>query len=567
MKKSLLLSVAMLVAAQSFAQKPVSLFELLESSKTESGKKAPQGNLQAARKGGMIRIKPAADKTAIKKTVVYGTPDGTLHKNMFRTSTGYTTAQGYEFDTYYDGMIGNVVEGTDGCLYVQDPISSLQMEAWIKLDKVEDGKYVAKFPQDVYEENMEGLILFGQINLLEFYVDPEDPDVPRYKMVTDIPNEAYYTWKDGVLTQDVTDPENPKKYILGATSNYGYGEQEWLGIGDLTNTWRTAEDTGVPVPENVKFDTYTLSHDEGLCKAQVGFDGDNVYVKGLVATNPDGAVRGVIADGKAVFEAGQYLGPDEDERFHEYFRPVKQGWVYDPYWGMELPGTVDADEIVFDFNADSRTLTAADDESAIIVNGGRTPFEIAVYNNPVFEPFADIPRKPMKPYIKEFIPFNEYEGNGYIRCEVYAKDTDGRRLDPDCVFYNMLIDGEVQTFCTDTYLYLKEDITDIPFAFTDQYDIYTIGENLKYLFFYMDGFSTIGVQSYYVGGGEKTYSDVATYTVVTSGLKDSLKDTDVESVTYRDVSGRAVTAGTKGLLIKTVTLSDGSVKTSKVINR
>ena len=78
-------------------------------------------------------------------------PDGVLYDNMYATSFAYGLGWGDIYIQDVDGGIGKVVEGTDGNLYIYNPISQgyiwFSILPWIKAEPTGDGKYVAKLPQ------------------------------------------------------------------------------------------------------------------------------------------------------------------------------------------------------------------------------------------------------------------------------------------------------------------------------------------------------------------------------------------------------------------------------------
>jgi hypothetical protein len=89
----------------------------------------------------------------------------------------------------------------------------------------------------------------------------------------------------------------------------------------------------------------------------------------------------------------------------------------------------------------------------------------------------------------------------------------------------------------------------------------------------------VGIQSIYRGAGVErrsniVYFDLATSQIVTEpwndetvGIAPAQTSTDVKAVSYYDATGRRVNADAKGLIIKSVTLSDGTLQNIKVINK
>ena len=118
-------------------------------------------------------------------------------------------------------------------------------------------------------------------------------------------------------------------------------------------------------------------------------------------------------------------------------------------------------------------------------------------------------------------------------------------------------------------------MTEIPFGWYDaNYDIY-----LSFFTIYFEPAKNVGIQSIYRGAGVErrsniVYFDLATSQIVTEpwndetvGIAPAQTSTDVKAVSYYDATGRRVNADAKGLIIKSVTLSDGTLQNIKVINK
>lgn len=65
----------------------------------------------------------------------------------------------------------------------------------------------------------------------------------------------------------------------------------------------------------------------------------------------------------------------------------------------------------------------------------------------------------------------------------------------------------------------------------------------------------------YVNGDERLYSDGS----VVTGIKNASADAKAMSVTYYDLSGRKVQNPKHGVFVKKTVMSDGKVKTGKMV--
>jgi hypothetical protein len=113
-------------------------------------------------------------------------------------------------------------------------------------------------------------------------------------------------------------------------------------------------------------------------------------------------------------------------------------------------------------------------------------------------------------------------------------------------------------------------MTLIPYYFGGGRDIFMAASAV---FFYDDvkDAEKVGVQSVYTGGNETheseiTWCDINTYRAAGIDATKSSKAQPV-SESFTDLQGRPIGAATKGLLLKTVRLSDGTLKTVKVVRK
>lgn len=556
---------AVLVAATSFAQKPGSLLEGLQKNAGRIPAKVA-ANMGADRAIQLINRATSKHKAPAKAPeIIKDTPEGTVSPANYRVTMGWAQMWGYILPNNEDGMLGKIVEGADGCLYVYNPVGGLVTDSYLKLEKGEGDKYVAKFPQDIYSEEIDGEVLVAQLNLYKFFVD----DMGEwYAPVTaeEHANEQTFTYKDGVLTQDVYDPTDSMLYIVGLGAfDESTGGQGWIGYGDFANEWKTCPYQKVEAPATVEFQPYSITAGDDFFVVKAGFDAGNVYIKNLIGSNPEGTIKGVIADGKAVFESGQYLGPDGAVGYHEFLRTAISKQVWDPDWEEFVTETEDLDQLVLDFHSDTNTFDSQEDGVALVVNRGVTPYTHVAFINPVIAPYQEKAGTPADPEVIDFDGYNADAGYGYVKFNIPITDTEGNFLDKNKLYYNVLIDGEVETFYTDEYQYFPYDMTDIPMDFADAWDLYITSPSERMLYFYFDGFDTIGVQSTYTGGGETRKSSIATLNV--TAINNTAGGNSVKSVVYHDMAGRTVNAAAKGMLIKTATMADGTVKTTKVVRR
>ena len=140
-------------------------------------------------------------------------------------------------------------------------------------------------------------------------------------------------------------------------------------------------------------------------------------------------------------------------------------------------------------------------------------------------------------------------------------DVDGNYINPDLLSYRIYFDGVLHEFSPEAYPGITESMTDVPYNFTDYSEIYCNGD-LHTIFFHIDSWTTLEVESVYTVDGVTNVSEKASYAAVDAPgiLREPV------SVTYTDLLGRRLDAPAPGsLVIRTTTWSDGTVSTGKTV--
>lgn len=110
------------------------------------------------------------------------------------------------------------------------------------------------------------------------------------------------------------------------------------------------------------------------------------------------------------------------------------------------------------------------------------------------------------------------------------------------------------------------NITDIPYTFTDKWNIFIFGTQ-RNLYFNGADWKTVGVQCFYRdedGNEYRSHRVTAKLKKDETGIEIVTDDAD-GSATYFDLSGRTVNKPTHGVYLKTVTGKDGSRHTTKMV--
>jgi len=185
--------------------------------------------------------------------------------------------------------------------------------------------------------------------------------------------------------------------------------------------------------------------------------------------------------------------------------------------------------------------------------------------------------KPVKPFQPGAVAtFDQYDpalGLGVLTFSVQPMDTAQNPIDAERLYYNIYFNDSLYTFKQDEYIMLPQDMCDFPVLFTDHRN-FVVNENYgtlleETIYFYKQDIWKWGVQLYYVVDGVTTYSDMFEWVVGTqpSGIDESIEDATVTGETYYDLMGREVVEPTNGFYIKRTTYSNGTVKTTKVLQK
>lgn len=306
--------------------------------------------------------------------------------------------------------------------------------------------------------------------------------------------------------------------------------------------------------------------EEYLAQVKVGVDGTDVYIQGFAQDMPEAWLKGTLdqVTGTVTIPANQYMGT---VTYFTYTFDYFATGVKIQQFG-ERVDTLLADIVL---NMDPMSMTASTDQTIAL---NESPYDLEYYmlfNNVVIAPMADVAATPADPTVQTF----KYARFTYADFVIPATSTDGDPLITDKLYYVIWVEKngaeEMLTLPAGDYSKLTEDMTEIPYDFDDDYDIYA-GGNRVYLNFSdeeMVTWSKIGVQSIYRGGDAENKSNIAWYDLTdvwaATGVKNISTDAATTSVAYYDLQGRRVDNNAKGLVLMQVRKADGTVKTVKVV--
>lgn len=459
---------------------------------------------------------PAAKKTVRRAaSIITEQPEGIYHNMVYGCSYyGYNWLYGY-YDGTYSAALGEVVEGTDGCLYIHNMLTEFYTEEgyWVKAEKVDDeaDTYVIH-EQPIYVEDYYGTLYTYSIMKVKLNAEGTNFEPAAN---TDIK----LTWKNGVLrTASELNNPNSLSTCIGAIDDSGYwpGALNWnITMKEQTEKAITELPAGVeafdavvsytsgPAAEPTDEDEYVEEPTKGAFKTKMAISGNDIYVK--LYNGLDSWVKGTIDGDKATFVSGQYLGGDSYYSQHVYF--VVGAADADGYYQL-------TDKAVFNYDASTKKLSGSG--SCLFINGGKNEiYYISLFFDPDIYPFVEVAATPQPADENSFYcyNYNPSYGYGYFDFDIPSFDTEGNFIDPAKMFYKVYIGNEedhsVFTFQPDEYTSLYEPMTEVPYTLSSG-DFWRSGASHEFSLYFNNG-KGLGIQTIYKGGGETRESDIVWY--------------------------------------------------------
>lgn len=523
----------------------------------------------------------AKEPAAPTDTAVIRTqPEGTVHANLYRVSKGYYYAGGSAYQKASEGYVAKYVEGKDGAFYLELPFSTLKT-GWLKGQKDADGVVKFTLPQPIL--SVPGTDENGKEKTTHLYawrmVLKEATDNQGHTGKTYVPdaNQSLIYQLNGT---SLTKIDNA---LLGVGNDKGI----WTGFGEISTVEYVNKDPLVTPPADAEDEAtdFALNFNEVTKLTASGkkvlsstivkgyADSKNFYFKGISQDAPEAWIKGELNGDKVVFKK-QYLGIDKTGRYHAYFIPTYVESTFNPLLGYSMLKTIgETDSVAFSYDAVTNSLKS---DSCFYFNIGKHNPEsdenyVTGYYQPSIVPFEEVAATPGDPVFTNFDQwdYNDSYGEGYVRFDLPYTDDKGNVLNTNKLFYNVYINGQLTSFAPDAFNYLEKPLTDIPYYFEDKHTFQTYGKEHNIYFYMKDELHTIGVQLVYTGGNTTNKSKLVVYDVDSHNSIQNVYSADellhATTLVYHDLSGRAVKNPAKGLYLKTVKLTDGTLKTFKVM--
>lgn len=496
-------------------------------------------------------LKKASAKTVCKE-VIKVQPEGEK-TCYYHVSDAYYPTGDYVYKRHYDGGAAYVVDGTDGNVYIKNPISAFSPGSWIKAEKNGDGALTVKLPQDIYDgiiedDNGNEQAVDWEVRLLKLNAEGNsyEPDNARTEMVLNRD-------EDGTIWMNAGD-------VIGVVDK---STGEWIGFCDYNTRLEAINEYKVVVPEDIndKAEKCLVIYNYGQ-KApmaepmNVAFYDNEVYIN-VRQGYPELWMCGKIEGNKVIVPAFEYLGIYNDfYGKHLFVAPVTYEQINDDgAWYNYY--TLSNNDIVFDYDPETRTLTT---EDALVINGGKYSVEyLTEFCEMKVKKYSDKIGSPKDPVISCFFKYFAENDWGMIEFQQAPLTASDDYLPFGNIFFNIFFDDQLVTFQPGEYIHLKEPMTDIPYIFQEiekdednnilpDFEVYGNGQAVYY---YRDNIERVGVQTFVYDNGNKLKSNII-YSdgTVVSSVNDIHTFGNAKDTRYYDMQGRNISKPQRGIYIR-----------------
>ena len=465
------------------------------------------------------------------------------------------------------------VFGNDGYVYIKDFMAMLPYGSYIR-GEVDPDTFEMKFsfPQTIdNDEDYE----WTDVSLFYENGFPEDMPLP----VEDDKNYITFIYgDDGSITMQPL----PEGCFIGVNMQ---PYDMWAGMAQTSASLvEPADDREViTIPDGVTGKKYSyITYGSGQYdpkrtpdfgyRVEVAFDGDDVYFQGLSMDDASICFKGKREGSKIVVPNNQFLGVLSSV----YEVNVRFGHPdADAYGGYAL--SPDDTVMVLDYDEEAGVIKVDDPEVVMFFNLSPNNNPNGIYYLQMFEDLhlayqPDASGAPLDPWGVSY-----YEGGGsslsLFDFNLPLVNADGVLLERENMYYNIYLDGELWPLSEEEFN-IPETLEDVPYLYRSSQIVSSKINIFHELGFRVQGFDKIGVQCFnrfdgVVYPGALATLDVATgevtYTSSTSAVEGVGAAMEAVSTEYFDLSGRRVAPSAKGILVKRMVNSDGSVSVVKEV--
>lgn len=472
-------------------------------------------------------------------------------------TTSGITVSGFGFTQFQDKTYGShIVYGKDNEVYIYEIFPYLPTKSYIKGIK-EDDKIVVDLPQAIY---------------YEFDPDLGFPEA-YYMSILTMQDDWYWPEEKSTLTLSIDDDGTMRAEGLSQDVIVGVADSDdgtWIGLGAWELSISPFDEETVQLPEGfeVSKDFWTAEGDGFGWQVSFAQGAEEIYFQGICERMPEAWVKGTVEydDTTATVSiaqdqyVGDYLG------YHIFTKCVEM--TVDKDGNIFYEDLMDPDyvfQLVWDF--EEETMVAKDKNVVLLFNTSKSDvyfvndlMDLTLIRQESFEGV------PQNPYGLAFADEMQEQGYSSFSFFLPAVSTEGDYLKLDDLSYVVYVDGEVWEFDADDYN-MEESLEEIPWSFNGNWILKRYGSTEHMVAFFVEGISTLGVQSVYKYDGVETRSEIVTINLEEDAVAALNADKEVADVRYFDMTGREVSNPSEGLFIKRITYADGTVASLKKMIR
>lgn len=527
----------------------MSLFSWAQPPQANNGK--PSG-LELVPEGSSSK---AVDPSTLPSDMIIDQPAGTLHSDLYRSCKGFWVYQGLTYYTSFDGST-NVVEGNDGFVYLENPISAYAPGTWIKGKRALNDTIEFSFPQLLYSAiDDNGTPEKRYIFLMQLSDVTVNGKPAKTYTVDETGQTVKYVWRNDSLRL-------VSKGLLGLTNETG----RWMGYGDDVSLFVDLGKLSVKPqhPENAQ--PCALVHilwgrNPDVRMLKTIKEGNIRYFSGWADGLADKWVKATETNGQLVFPPVQYLGKDASVNNHIFFCKMGEEKVWNSQWNEYVDSAYIDHTVPLTMDlVQGDTLKCP---STILINIGSSDINTLTYYEKLYIiPWQDKAYTPKPPVINAFNIKAPETGLAGIDFDVVPFAVSGEPLDKTKMAFCLYLDDSKYTFTKANFPSLKENTQYIPVDYADN-DKFVVYGNEHIMSFVGSNFSKVGVQMVYSHGDSRQSSDIAWFTP--SAISTSVANSAVVGEVYYDLQGQKISKPSKGVYIKSVTFENGTTQTTKVL--
>lgn len=465
-----------------------------------------------------------------------------------------------------------IVEDENGNVYIGNMFTDFAGAGWLKGSRGSDGSMRIEFPQIMFdEEYSEDCHYYYYACCMRLNEEMTDLEMNAEQVITLLPDGGGgFKMEDPDVAIGICYVYNPVTEEQPQATGEEGCELRWFGIAYNDLQWASVDTSTVEIPDGIETQQFALCHSTGARFVDVAIDGDRILIPGL-SEDPESCIVGNISsDGRTVnFPTDQFMGVFESEtgEYFCYMVAVGPEDIFYPETGETVHTIAAADYFIALWDGDKKTLTFIDGETGFSICNEQSGIgDGVIYLEPALVQQDDyIAASPASPQIVAYNPYNEEQNYGTLNFNLPSWTPDGLLVNPECMFYNIYLDDDVMTLTPGVYQSLETEMSDIPYGFTDYYDIFSVGINHA-IYLYSGGYERIGVQSYVEADGARYYSPVVYVSNSSVNMMEDAVRNIVETY-YIDLSGARISEPQSGFAIKCIRYDDGSIETEKIIVR